>query len=46
MKKEKLSQKIKELLQTDADLTYLSVLKQEELETLIACIRYRFDQKD
>ena len=46
MKKEKLIEKIKEMLQTDADLNYLSVLKQEELETLIACIRYRIDQKD
>jgi hypothetical protein len=46
MKKEKLIEKIKEILKTDIDLTYLSVLKQEDLENLIACIRYRVDQKD
>ena len=46
MKKEKLVEKIKEILQTDVDLSYLSVLEQEELETLIACIRYRIDQKN
>jgi len=46
MKKEKLIEKIKEILKTDFDLNYLSILKQEELENLIACIRYRIDQKD
>ena len=46
MKKEKLIEKIKEILKTDFDLNYLSTLKQEELENLIACIRYRIDQKD
>ena len=46
MKKEKLIEIIKEILQTDLDLSYLTVLKQEELENLIACIRYRIDQKD
>jgi hypothetical protein len=46
MKKEKLIEKIKTMLKTDLDLSYLSVLKQEELESLIACIRYRIDQKD
>jgi hypothetical protein len=46
MKKEKLIEKIKEILKTDFDLSYLQVLRQEELENLIACIRYRVDQKD
>ena len=46
MEKEKLIEKIKEILKTDFDLNYLSTLKQEELENLIACIRYRIDQKD
>ena len=46
MKKERLIEIIKEILQTDLDLSYLSVLKQEELENLIACIRYRIDQRD
>ena len=46
MQKEKLIEKIKEILKTDSDLSYLSVLKQKELENLIACIRYGIDQKD
>jgi hypothetical protein len=46
MKREELIDKIKEMLKTDSELSYLSVLKQEELENLIACIRYRIDQKD
>jgi len=46
MKKEQLIEKIKEILKTDLDLSYLSILKQEELENLIACIRYRVDQRD
>ena len=46
MQKEKLIEKIKEILKTDLDLSYLSILKQEELESLIACIRYRVDQRD
>ncbi len=46
MKKEKLIEKIKEMLKTDLDLSFLAVLKQEEIESLIACIRYRIDQKD
>jgi hypothetical protein len=46
MKKEKLIEKIKTMLKTDLDLSYLSVLKQEEIESLIACIRYRIDQKE
>jgi len=46
MQKEKLIEKIKEILKTDADLGFLSVLKQQEIENLIACIRYRIDQKD
>ena len=45
MTKEKLVQKIKELLKTDIDLSLLLELKKEEIETLVACIRDRMDQK-
>jgi hypothetical protein len=45
MTKEKLVQKIKELLKTDIDLSFLLELKKEEIETLVACIRDRMDQK-
>ena len=41
MTKEKMVEKIEELLKTDADLDFLLVLKEENLETLIACIRDR-----
>ena len=39
MTKEKLIDKIRELLKTDNDLCFLVELKKEELEDLIACIR-------
>ncbi len=45
MTKEKLVQKIRELLKTDNDLGFLLRLKKEEIETFIACIRDRVDQK-
>lgn len=43
MTKEKLVEKIKELLKTDMDLLFLLELKKEEIETLVACIRDRVD---
>jgi len=43
MTKEKLIDKIRELLKTDNDLRFLIELKKEDLENLIACIRYRLD---
>jgi hypothetical protein len=43
MTKEKLVDKIKELLKTDMDLRFLLELKKEEIETLVACIRDRVD---
>ena len=46
MTKEKLVEKIKELLKTDIDLDFLLILKEEELEKLVACIRDRIDQAD
>jgi len=44
MTKEKLVEKIKELLKTDSDLGFLLELKKEDLEKLVACIRDRVDQ--
>ena len=41
MNKEKLVKKIKELLKTDNDLSFLMEFKRSEIETLIACIRDR-----
>ena len=41
MSKEKLIAKIKVLLNADADLNFLLSLKNEEIETLVACIRHR-----
>jgi len=44
MTKEKLVEKIRELLNTDNDLNFLLILKKEELERLVACIRDRVDR--
>ena len=44
MTKEKLVEKIKELLKADIYLNFLLILKEEELERLVACIRDRVDQ--
>ena len=44
MIKEKLVEKIKEILKTDNDLDFLLELKKEEVERLIACIRDRVDR--
>jgi hypothetical protein len=41
MTKEKLVEKIKELLKTDNDLGFLLRLKKEEIEIFVACIRNR-----
>ena len=43
MTKEKLVEKIRELLKTDMELQFLLDLKREEIETLVACIRDRID---
>ena len=45
MTKEKLIDKIRELLKTDNDLRFLAELRKEELEELTACIRYRLDHQ-
>jgi len=44
MTNEELVKKVKELLETDADLDFLLVLKKKDLEKLVACIRARVDQ--
>jgi hypothetical protein len=44
MTKDKLVEKIKELLNTDNDLDFLLELKKEEIERLVACIRDRVDK--
>jgi hypothetical protein len=44
MTKEKLVKKIKELLRTDRDLSFLLQLEKKEIEKLLACIRDRVDQ--
>jgi len=44
MTNEEMVKKIKELLKTDADLSFLMVLKRKDLEKLVACIRGRVDQ--
>ena len=45
MTKEKLIDKIRALLKTDNDLRFLVELKKEDLENLIACIRYSLDSQ-
>jgi len=44
MTKDKMVDKIKELLKTDNDLDFLLELKKEEIERLVACIRDRVDR--
>ena len=44
MTKDKLVEKIREILKTDIDLNFLLELKEEEIEKLVACIRDRVDQ--
>lgn len=46
MRKEQLVEKIKDILKTDIDLNFLLILRNEELETLLACIRDRVDHMD
>ncbi len=46
MTKEKLVEKIKELLKADVDLSFLLEMKKTEIETPIASIRDRVDQRN
>jgi len=43
MTKDRLVEKIKELLKTDIDMSFLLELNKNEIETLVACIRDRVD---
>lgn len=45
MTKEDLVDLLRKILNTEADLDFLSDLEQRELETLIACIRDRIEQE-
>jgi len=44
MTNEELVKKVRELLNTDADLDFLMVLKRKDMEKLVACVRGRVDQ--
>jgi len=44
MTKERLVEKVKELLRTDNNLDFLLQLKREQIERLVACIRDRVDR--
>jgi hypothetical protein len=44
MTNDELVKKIEELLNTEADLDFLLLLKRKDLEKLVACIRGRVDQ--
>jgi hypothetical protein len=44
MTNDELVKKVEDLLNTDADLDFLLVLKKRDLEKLVACIRGRLDQ--
>ena len=44
MTKDKLVEKIRELLKTDNDLDFLLIFEEEQLERLVACIRDRVGQ--
>jgi hypothetical protein len=44
MTNEEMVKKIEQLLNTDADLDFLLILKKKDLEKLVACIRARLDQ--
>jgi hypothetical protein len=44
MKKQELIQILKKLLETDTELEFLRQLTEEDLQTLVACVRGRVDQ--
>jgi len=45
MTKEKLIETIIRILKTDADFNFLSQLDEKDLETMLACIRDRVEQR-
>ncbi|MBW1732460.1 MAG: hypothetical protein JRJ75_16540 [Deltaproteobacteria bacterium] len=44
MTKHQLIEILKKLLETDADLDFLQKLDDQEIQTLIACVRSRVDE--
>ena len=44
MKKAELIKIIQKVLETDAELDFLTKLEDKELETLVACVRGKVDQ--
>ncbi len=44
MQKQTLIEILQKLLRTDTDLSFLARLSEQELETLVACVRARVDQ--
>jgi hypothetical protein len=44
MKKQKLVEILRKLLETDTELDFLLQLKVDDLRTLVACVRDRVDQ--
>jgi hypothetical protein len=44
MRKQELIDILKKLLETDADLDFLRQLTDEDLQTLVACVRGRVEQ--
>ena len=44
MTKEELVEKIRELLRVDIDMSFLLLLKKDQIETLVACVRDRVDR--
>ena len=45
MDKQELIEALQRLLRTESDLSFLLQLNKEELETLVACVRDRVDNK-
>ena len=45
MNKEKLIEILKGILEVDVDLNFLSRLEENEIKTLVACVRERVDRK-
>jgi hypothetical protein len=45
MRKENLIEIIQQILKTDTDMGFLRTLGKSELETLVACIRERIDNR-
>ncbi|HOP46023.1 MAG TPA: hypothetical protein PK874_00045 [Desulfobacteraceae bacterium] len=46
MTKHKLIEILKKLLQTDTELNFLVQLSEEDLQTLVACVRSSLDNKE